>query len=156
MLDLPYAFHSAQVDSIIWELEKTAGDVPYHALTIPVLSPLKASIVREKGVFGPHYISQHCRQNVNILRAVRVAQEQGVFQGKMMVLEIGPHPVVSTMIKAAVSQAETLPSLRWKMDTWELISQTISTMYVGGTHISWRKTPSRHRRSCIYPHTTGI
>ena len=137
MLDIPYAFHSAQVDPIISELEKTAGDVSYHAPTIPVLSPLKASIVREKGVFGPHYISQHCRQTVNILRAVRVAQEQGVFQGKMMVLEIGPHPVVSTMIKAAVPQVGTLPSLRRKMDAWELVSQTISTMYIGGADISW-------------------
>lgn len=54
VLNLPYAFHSAQVDPILSELEGAARGVSYHAPAIPVLSPLQASVIREDGVFGPN------------------------------------------------------------------------------------------------------
>ncbi len=149
VLNIPFAFHSAQVDTILSELEEAAHGVSFHAPAIPVLSPLHASLVREIGVFGPNYLSQHCRKAVDILGAVRAAQESGVITEKTMVLEIGPHPVVSAMIKATVPQVQALPSLKRKTDTWEIIAQTISTLYAFGADVQWteyhRDFKSSHR-----------
>lgn len=138
VLNIPYAFHSAQVDPILSELEQAAQGVSFHAPVVPVLSPLHASLVCEKGVFGPNYLSQHCRKAVDFLGAVRAAQESGVITEKTMVIEIGPQPVVSTMIKATVPQVQALPSLKRKTDTWEVIAQTISALYTAGADILWR------------------
>lgn len=139
VLKIPYAFHSAQVDPILSEFEQAAQGVSFHAPVIPVLSPLHANLVREKGIFGPKYLSQHCRKAVDILGAIRAAQESGVITEKSMVIEVGPHPVVSAMIKASVPQVQALPSLRRKTDTWEVIVQTLSTLYTSGVDILWRE-----------------
>ena len=139
VLDVPYAFHSAQVDPILSALEQAAQGVSFHAPAIPILNPLHASVVLEKGAFGPNHISQHCRKAVNILGAVRAAQESGVITDKTVIIEIGAHPVVSSMIKTTVPQVQALPSLKRKMDAWEVIAPTISTLYTAGADILWRE-----------------
>ena len=137
VLSIPYGFHSAQVDPILPQLEQAAQGVSFHAPLITVLSPLRADLVREKGLFGPNYISQHCRKAVDMLGAVNKAKESGIITDKTIVLEIGPQPVVSAMIKATVPQIQALPSLRRNMDTWEVTAQTISTLYTAGADILW-------------------
>lgn len=139
VLNIPYAFHSAQVDPVLPDFERAAHGVSFHAPTIPVISPLQASLVCETGVFGPSYLSQHCRKAVNMLGAIRAAQESSSITDKSLILEIGPHPVVSAMVKATVPQVQALPSLRREMDTWEVIAQTISTLYISGADILWRE-----------------
>lgn len=139
VLNIPYAFHSAQVDPILPEFEQAAQGISFHTPAIPILSPLHASLVLENGVFGPNYLSQHCRKKVDILGAIRAAQESGVITDKSVVLEIGPQPVVSAMIKATVPQIQALPSLRRNMDAWEVIAHTISTLYAVGADILWRE-----------------
>ena len=139
VLNIPYAFHSAQVDPILSELGKAARGVSYHAPAIPVLSPLQSGVIRDKGVFGPNYVSRHCRQPVNFLGALRAANENDSGHGKMTALEIGPHPVVSTMIKATTPDTEIFPSLKRRVDIWEVIASTISKLYMAGTEIVWRE-----------------
>lgn len=57
----------------------------------------------------------------------------------MIVLEIGPHPVVSTMIQATSPGTEVLPCSKRKVDLWEVIASTISTLYMAGAEIVWRE-----------------
>ena len=147
VLDIPYAFHSSQVDPILRELEEIARGVSYHAPTIPILSPLQASVVNDVGILGPSYISRQCREPVNLLGAIQTAQNNGLIQGKTFVLEMGPQPVVSTMIKAIIPSAENLPSLKRRTDSWAVISQTLSTLYMSGANILWREF-HRDFRSC--------
>ena len=139
VLNLPYAFHSAQVEPILSEFERTAQTVPFHAPEIPVLNPLDGSIVREDGVLGPNHLSRHCRRTVNMLGALNAAQQCGVITEKSFFLEIGPHPIVSGMVKATLPQVDTLPSLRRKTDTWQVLAQTIAKLYMAGTDIQWRE-----------------
>ena len=72
-----------------------------------------------------------------MLGAARAAQESGLITGKTMVIEIGPQPTASGMIKAAIPQVQALPSLRRQTDTWEIIAQTISILYATGVDIQW-------------------
>ena len=139
VLNVPYAFHSAQVEPILLEFEQTAQAVSFHAPGIPVLNPLDGSVIREDGVLGPNYLSQHCRRPVNMLGAINAAQQSNTITEKSFFLEIGPHPVVSGMVKATLPQANALPSLRRKTDTWQVLAQTISKLYMAGTDIQWRE-----------------
>ena len=139
LLKIPYAFHSAQVDPILTEFEQAAGGVSFYAPTIPVLDSLHANHVRADGVFGPSYLSQHCRRSVDILGAIRAAQKNGIITDKSLVLEIGPQPIVSAMFKSTMPQVQALPSLRHNADTWEVIAKSISVLYNAGADVSWRE-----------------
>lgn len=139
VFNIPYAFHSAQVEPILPEFERAAQAVSFHASRIPVLNPLGGGVVREDIVLGPNHLSQHCRKPVNMLGAINAARQSGIITEKSFFLEIGPHPIVSGMVKATLPQANTLPSLRRNMDTWLVLAQTISKLYMAGTDIQWRE-----------------
>ena len=139
VLNIPYAFHSAQVEPILSKFKRAAQAVSFHAPRIPILNPLDGSVIREDGVLSPNHLSQHCRRPVNMLGAINAAQQSGIITEKSFFFEIGPHPVVSAMVKATLPQANALPSLRRKTDTWQVLAQTISKLYMAGTDIQWRE-----------------
>ena len=139
VLDIPYAFHSAQVEPILSDFEGAAQGVSIHTPTIPVLNPLNASVVYEEGCFSPCYFSQHCRKTVDLVGALSAAQASGLITDRTVFLEIGPHPIVSGMIRTMLPQAITLPTVKRKNDLWQVISQTLSTLYVAGVDIQWRE-----------------
>ena len=58
---------------------------------------------------------------------------------KTFFLEVGPHPIVSGMIRTILPQATALPTLQRKSDVWQNISQTLSTLYIAGVDIQWRE-----------------
>lgn len=128
VLNIPYAFHSAQVESILSEFKRPAQAVSFYALGIPVLNSLDGSVVREDGVLGPNHLSQHCRRPVNMLGAINAALQSDIITEKSFFLEIGPHSVVSGTVKATLPHANALPSLRRKTDTWQVVAQTISKL----------------------------
>ena len=139
LLNIPFAFHSTQVAPILPEFEGLAQGLTFHKPTIPVLSPLHSKVCRDKGVFGPAYVAQHCRRAVNTHGAVLAAQRTSLINEKTLVIEVGPHPIVSGMIRATIPTINTMPSLRRKTDDWEVIAQTLTTLYNAGVDISWRE-----------------
>ena len=138
LLDVPYAFHSAQVEPILAEFEQAANAVIFHHPAIPVLDPLRSSVIWEKGIDAEH-LSQHCRRTVNFVGALGAARSSGILTEKTVFVELGPHPVVSDMIKAAMPSVTTLPSLKQKTDARHTIAQTISSLYVAGANVQWRE-----------------
>ena len=138
LLDVPYAFHSAQVEPILADFEQAAKAVIFHAPTIPILDPLHATVVREGDIDAKH-LSKHCRRAVDFMGAVEAARSSGIITEKTAFIEIGPHPIVSDMIKAMIPAALTLPSLRRKTNARVVIAQTISSLYMAGADIQWRE-----------------
>ena len=139
LLSVPYAFHSAQVEPILEDFEKAAEGVVFHNPTIPVLDPLDASVVNQKGHFNPRHLAQHCRQTVNFMGAVTAAKTNGVVTDKSIFLELGPHPVVSVFLKAMIPTASALPSLKRRTNVWQVVTQTLSGLYAAGADIQWRE-----------------
>jgi len=68
-LDVPFGFHSAQVEAILEKFEELAQDVVFKEPVIPYISPLLSEIVTESGILGPSYLSRACRETVNLLAA---------------------------------------------------------------------------------------
>ena len=139
ILDVPYAFHSAQVEPILAKFKDAAQAVPFHRPSVPVLNTLDANVVREEGVINAEHLTQHCRKTVDLVGALSAAKTEGLITDKTLFLELGPHPIVSDMIKPILPSAITLPSLKRKTDARQVIAKTMSSLYVAGFDINWRE-----------------
>ncbi|KAI4159137.1 MAG: hypothetical protein LQ342_006841 [Letrouitia transgressa] len=137
-LEVPYAFHTSQVDPILDKFETIAGGVIFHKPSIPVLSPLLGKLVSEAGLIGPKYLVQHCRQTVNMRDALKNGNAAKLINDKSYVIEIGPQPVVSGMIKATLGdQIKAFPTLQRGQDTWKLLTAAVTSLYANGLDIKW-------------------
>lgn len=84
-LNVPYAFHSPQVEPILDEfLRLSSQRVVYHPPSIPVLSPLMARTVSagEMGQLDGKYLTRACRNPVVFFAAVEAAMRAGVVDQK--------------------------------------------------------------------------
>jgi noranthrone synthase len=137
-LKLPFAFHSAQVQPILEDLEALANGAVFHKPLIPVLSPLTGTIVDDAGIFGPSYIAQHCRDTVNMEKVLLQARESQLVNDKTLTIEIGPQPLLCAMVKSTLStQMTTFPTLQRNKDVWSNLTNALGSLYVGGYDINW-------------------
>lgn len=136
-LNVPFAFHSAQVDPILDQFKKIASSVTFNKPAVPVLSPLEGDIIRDAGKIGPEYLARHARETVNFWTALTSGQKEKVFDEKTAWLEVGAHPVCSGMVKASIGATTTAPSLRRGEDSWKTISNSMCTLFTAGVNFNY-------------------
>ena len=142
LLSIPYAFHSAQVESWISEFELAASKVQYHAPTLPYISPsLRRTVAAdEAGVLNGSYLSQACRATVDFTGAIKAARDDGIVNAETYWLEVGCHPICSSFIKHTLSpKAITIPSLRQATDPWTTLVPAVQTFFLGGLNVEWNE-----------------
>lgn len=140
MLNVPYAFHSAQVEPILEDFIQSAKSAVFHQPRIPVMSTLLGTVVEDSGVFGPEYLARHCRESVDFLGGVTSALKDGIVDEKTLFVEIGPHPVCSNMIKAIVGTSTiTVPSLSRNADAWTTTAASLATLFNAGLDFNWNE-----------------
>ncbi|MCJ1436265.1 fusarubin cluster-polyketide synthase [Xylographa pallens] len=138
LLKVPYAFHSSQVDPVLADFKRLAGGVTYSQAKIPILCPLDGSIVHDKGTFGPEYLARHCREPVNMLKALTSAQNDHIITDQTTMLEIGPHPAITGMIRAVLGpQVVSLVSMQRGRSVWQVMAATLKALYISGAEIRW-------------------
>jgi iterative type I PKS product template protein len=139
-LNVPFAFHSAQVDPILDAFKKAASPVTFHKPQVPVLSPLTGDIICEAGIIGPDYLARHARETVNFWAALSQGQDEKVFDEKTAWIEVGAHPVCSGMVRASLDGTPvTAPSLRRNEDPWKTIANSLVTLYLAGVAIDFNE-----------------
>ncbi|KAL5395849.1 Type I Iterative PKS [Paraphaeosphaeria minitans] len=138
-LDVPFAFHSAQVEPILEKFKAAAASVVFNRPEVPVLSPLTGEIIREAGVIGPAYLARHARETVNFWAALDTGKSEKAFDEKTAWVEIGAHPVCSGMVKSSLGawSPTTAGSLRRNEDPWKTLVNSISTLYLHGVAFDW-------------------
>lgn len=136
-LNVPFAFHSAQVDPILAQFKSVASSVTFNKPSVPVLSPLAGDVIREAGIIGPDYLARHARETVNFWNALTSGQKEKVFDDKTAWLEIGAHPVCSGMVKASIGATVTAPSLRRGEDAWKTIATSMCALFTAGVNINF-------------------
>ncbi|KAJ5150806.1 type I iterative polyketide synthase [Penicillium canariense] len=138
LLQVPFAFHSSQVDPILKDFEVSVKGVTFRAPSIPVISPLLGTAITDLGTFGPEYLARHCREPVNMLQGLQRASAAKIITSKSMVIEFGPHPVVSGMVKSCLGNEITcLSTLRRNKDPWTILADSIAALYRAGADINW-------------------
>lgn len=144
-LNVPYAFHSAQVDPILDSFKSSTKSATFNTPHIPVISTLLGKVVTTSEVFGPDYLARHCRESVNFLGGLTAALDDDTVDEKTVWIELGPHPVCANMIKAIIGlDTIAVPSLRRNEDPWKTISSGLSSLYHTGVHIDWQE----YHRDC--------
>lgn len=139
-LKVPYAFHSSQIDPVLDDFKKVAGGVTFSEAKIPVLCPLDGSIVNGKGDFGPEYLARHSREPVNMFEALSVARSEKIITDQTAMLEIGPHPAISGMVRAVLGpQTPSLASSQRGRPAFQVLAATLKHLYATGADINWAK-----------------
>lgn len=147
ILKVPYAFHSSQVDPILESFSAIAGGATFSTPKVPVIRPLSGTTALPSDTdsgFDPEYLAKHCREPVNMLKALQTAQEERIITSETIVLEVGPHPAVSAMVKATLgSHHVTLPtsqrtsSAKQSKSPWQVLTDSLKRLYSVGTDIRW-------------------
>ncbi|KAF4455874.1 Type I Iterative Polyketide synthase (PKS) [Fusarium albosuccineum] len=139
-LEVPFAFHSSQVDPILEEFEAVAKSITYRAPSIPYLSPLLSQVISEEGTLGGEYLTKACRHAVNFQGALKAAFDSGLVDSNTIWLEIGPHPTCSGMVKGTLgSDSKTVSTLRKDTDTWKVVAISLEILYLNGIQINWNE-----------------
>lgn len=150
LLHVPYAFHSSQVDCILSDFRKAASVVIFRKPRIPIVRPLDGRVVDNDGSFDADYLVAQTREPVNMLGALQAARSQNVITDETVLIEIGPHPAVSGMVKAVLgNHLETLASAQRARSIWQLLAAALSSLYHAGVAINWgeyqRDFPASHK-----------
>ena len=138
-LEVPYGFHSKQVEPILKEYEEISKGVVFAVPTIPVASTLTAKIVKDGSVFSPLYLARQAREPVNFIGALRESKTDGFENERTLWIEIGPEPICSGLIRATidVTPDRLLPTMKGNEDNWKTISACMSEAYQSGTSVNW-------------------
>lgn len=139
-LQVPYAFHSKQVEPMLSEFQRLANSVVFHPPTVPYLSPALAKVINVPGLIDSTYLIKATRSCVNFYGSLDAALQAGIVAKSTLWLELGSHPACSGMIKQTIgAQAITIPALRKDIDPWKITFSALQQLYVAGHDIQWNE-----------------
>ena len=136
-LPVPFACHSAQLDSILESFEDIARGIEFYPPRIPLLSPLLGKEISQSGAIDATYLCRHMREKVDFIAALESSELVKTGQSVQFV-EIGPHPLCSGMIKN-ILRSDTIPSMRKGEDSWKVVTQSLAALYMRGVDIDWEE-----------------
>ncbi|KAF5676169.1 polyketide synthase [Fusarium heterosporum] len=136
-LDIPFAFHSSQVEPILDELQDLASHVEFREPKLTMISTLTGKIVTAD-TMGPQYITRHCRETVNFLGAIQAAETAGIINTAGICIEIGAHPILRPKVKSIIGQdLRCYASLRRGEDMFKTLADSVCGLYLAGQPINW-------------------
>lgn len=140
-LDIPYAFHSAQVDPFLKEFEKIAKDgVIFKAPMLPIVSPLLGKVIFDEKTVNATYLRRATRETVNFVGALEFAQQLTTTDDKTAWIEIGPHPVCTNFVKSCVEKVNiVVPSMKKGEDNWSTLANSMAALHCGGFELEWNE-----------------
>jgi iron transport multicopper oxidase len=139
LLNVPFAFHSSQVEPILAPYENEASGVSFHAPQIPILSTLVGKKMTDLDELGPSYLARHAREPVEFVQAIKSGLSENLITSESVFLEIGPHPVCLSMVASSLqSTSRLLPTLHRKEPPLSTICRTLAKLSDGGLSINWR------------------
>ena len=139
LLELPFAFHSVQMDPILDDIRANALNVEFLKPTVPIASTLLGSLVKDEGIITADYLSRQARQPVRFQEALYSLRSEGIVSDESLWIEVGPHPLCHSMVRSTLgmSPSKALPTLRRDEDCWSTISKSISNAYNSGAKVMW-------------------
>lgn len=138
-LNVPFAFHSAQVEPILDDFERLAESIVFRTPKVPIISPLLGKMVNSESI-NAIYLRDHAREAVNFLGGLVDAQQSGAIDEKTVWLEIGPHPVCANMVKAAFGATTiAVPTIRRNEPSYKTLSTSLCTLHSAGLNMDWHE-----------------
>lgn len=139
-LNVPFAFHSSQVDPILAAFEGIAHSAVFNKAKIPIISPLLGDTIPIGDTVNPEYLRRHARDPVDLLAGFQSAQSKKLIDDATLWVEIGPHPICLGMVKSTMSpKTGGAPSLRRGEGAWKTIASSLCLLHTWGLKIDWNE-----------------
>jgi naphtho-gamma-pyrone polyketide synthase len=157
LLDLPYAFHSAQVDPILDAFEHVCTGVETNVLKTPYFSPLTGEVISKgSSDIKSAYFARACRGTVKFEEAVRSGFATLNLPSNALWVELGSHPICSRMLKGIVGPqaAVHLHTLERDVSPFTTLFQSVQSLYLSGANMEWnefQKDVCSAADSCVLP-----
>lgn len=151
LLQVPFGFHSKQLQPVLDQYEACAQGVVFAPPNIPIASTLLGEIVLDEEIISPVYLRKQAREPVNFMGAFRAAQNAGVVRDDTIFVELGPDAICSGLLRANLGTAASsriLPTIRKAEDNWATTTSTLAAIYQAGISVNW---PEYHKEyeSCL-------
>jgi len=154
VLDIPFAFHSAQLDPILDDFEQAARRVTFKAPSIPVLSPLLGQCISGGQIMNGTYLRRATREPVDFVSALNAAAAEGLIDGKSTWMDIGPHPVCTSFARnfSEAGTAHTLATMRKGEDNLTTLTESLAALFSRGVPIAWNEyfAPNEKSHRLLY------
>ncbi|KAK0757387.1 hypothetical protein N5P37_010109 [Trichoderma harzianum] len=154
LLDIPFAFHSAQLEPILDSFEHEAKRVTFKAPTIPVISPLLGKCVSEGDIINETYLRRATREPVNFVTALDAAKADGLIDEKAVWIDIGPQPVCTSFARNHYEKGstQTLASLRQGDNMLSTLTGSLATLHCLGLPVAWNEYFASYEKSLRLVH----
>lgn len=135
-LTVSHAFHSPLMDSILEPFRAAVVEAAPRDPEIPLLSNVTGRALEPGMASDPDHWVRHVRSAVRFHDSVRSLVDDGVER----FVEMGPHPSLSGMTRAAFpDRALTLvPTLRRNREAWSQLLDGVGMAYEAGLPVDWK------------------
>ncbi len=148
-LSVSHAFHSQRMDGMLEAFRRVVSSVRRSAPNIPLVSNVTGKLGTREEHGSAEYWVEHVRAAVRFVDGVRTLENQGV----SVMLELGPHGVLTAMASSCLSEAgqqqtAMVPSLRRERSETESLALALGTLHGLGVAVDWEAyfTPFGARR----------
>ncbi|KAJ6010260.1 hypothetical protein N7522_005276 [Penicillium canescens] len=139
-LDVPHAYHTAQMDNVVHNLSRQTQGIVYNTPRIPIMSPRDSTVIETGANIDSSYLTTSLRKTVDFAGALNAASEAGVVSKSTVWLELGHHPVCSGFISRTLAEARLACStLQRDTDNWTSLVKMLSSLYEVGVNIDWNE-----------------
>ncbi|NET90275.1 MAG: aminotransferase class III-fold pyridoxal phosphate-dependent enzyme, partial [Kamptonema sp. SIO1D9] len=132
VLPVAGAFHSPWVEPILDELEQAANAIASQAPRIPLVSNLTGEILPTDWKPTGQYWRQQARNPVRFMAGFQTLLNQGYD----LFVEIGSQSILSR-IAQSFSTATCLPSLMSDQSDWQVLLESLASLYRRGVSVNW-------------------
>ncbi|TGJ83872.1 hypothetical protein E0Z10_g4873 [Xylaria hypoxylon] len=146
ILEVPFAFHSSQMDVILDDYEAEAEKLSFMAPRIPIASTELGTLVAEQGIIDAAYLRRQTRGRVKFSEAVNALRHNPGFPNtrRRVWIEVGADASCLSLVRTNLEQPMgenhlLLPSMRRNKGDWEVLASTVATAYKAGMTIDWRQ-----------------
>jgi acyl transferase domain-containing protein/acyl carrier protein len=150
-LDTSHAFHSALLDPILDEFEACLGRFEFGSPQRTLVCNLTGAAVARNVNLDDQYWRRHARQPVDFAKSVRTLAENGC----TLLLEVGPHPVLTAAALRAWPDVDTRPeaiaSLRRNTADLRQISEAVASAFAAGHRPDFAKHQQGRGRKVDLP-----
>ncbi|CAK7230710.1 Type I Iterative PKS [Sporothrix bragantina] len=153
LLDVQFAFHSAQMDAVVDGFASVTAKAHYSTPSIPFASTLLGTVIcpgtSSNVAIDSTYLVRQMRERVRYEDALQSLLGEASLKADQAVwIETGPNPICiglarSTFVMLGTSKASKapvlLPSLKRGESDWKIFSQAVARTYEAGVGIDWQE-----------------
>lgn len=146
-LTVSHAFHSPLMEPMLEEFERIAKTIQFSQPKITLFSNVTGKVAGDE-ILTPQYWCNHVRHAVRFHDSVMNMVDSGLDT----FLEIGPHPVLATIVKSTFAhdpQIRVSGSLRKDKDCWSTLTDAVKSLFSAGVQLDWTSWDAPYSRQLM-------